>query len=442
MTAWRRRLGFGHWLAIIVVGGLAARIAYVAAIGTGLTLGFDAQWYGLEGGLLESGLGYIDPAAFYERFLGEPTATFPPLWPILVAGANRLGLTTTTQLQVVGALLGSITVLLAGLLGRRIAGPRTGLVTAVLVAGSPMLIAADGSVMSESLYVALVTAAMLLSYRALADPSVARFALVGLVVGLAALTRADVLFLAPILAGALGWKVTSGSPARRVALAATTLAVTAGVLIPWVAYSSIRMDSTVLVSTNSGGMLQGANCRSTFYGPLLGAWDPTCGTPRAQSESELAWASEARERALDYALSQPARLPLVASARVLRSWGLWAPVDQARLEAVETRDEGWQIFGWGYHMIVLALAVPGTVILVRRRAELTPVAALAVAVVVTAALSNGNQRFRLALDPVLAVMAATAILAAYRRIRPDAAAVDDGGVAGSPAPPHEVDADH
>ena len=253
-------------------------------------------------------------------------------------------------------------------------------------------------------------------------------------VGLAALTRADALFLAPILAGALGWKVTSGSPARRVALAATTLAVTAGVLIPWVAYSSIRMESTVLVSTNSGGMLQGANCRSTFYGPLLGAWDPTCGTPRAQSESELVWASEARERALDYALSQPARLPLVASARVLRSWGLWAPVDQARLEAVETRDEGWQIFGWGYHMIVLALAVPGTVILVRRRAELTPVAALAVAVVVTAALSNGNQRFRLALDPVLAVMAATAILAAYRRIRPDAEAVDDGGVAGSPAP--------
>ena len=74
-------------------------------------------------------------------------------------------------------------------------------------------------------------------------------------------------------------------------------AVTAGVLIPWVAYSSIRMESTVLVSTNSGGMLQGANCRSTFYGPLLGAWDPTCGRPRAQSESELAWASEARERA-------------------------------------------------------------------------------------------------------------------------------------------------
>ena len=78
-----------------------------------------------------------------------------------------------------------------------------------------MLIAADGSVMSESLYVALVTAAMLLSYRALAEPSVARFALVGLVVGLAALTRADALFLAPILAGALGWKVTSGSPPER-----------------------------------------------------------------------------------------------------------------------------------------------------------------------------------------------------------------------------------
>ena len=418
MTARWPRLGFGPWLAIIAAAGLAARIAYVAVIGTGLTLGFDAQWYGLQGGLIDSGLGYIDPDAFYQRFLGEPTATFPPLWPIVVAGANRLGLATTTHLQLVGAVVGSATVVLAGLLGRRVAGPRVGLVTALIVAGSPMLIAADGSVMSESLYVALVTAVMVLSYRALAAPSVLRFGLVGLMLGLAALTRADALFLAPILAGALGWRVTSGSPARRLALAATTLAVTVGVLTPWVVYSSTRMGSTVLVSTNSGGMLQGANCRSTYYGPLLGAWDPTCGRPRQQSESELAWASEARGRALDYARSQPARLPLVATARVLRTWGLWAPADQARLEAVETRDEGWQIFGWGYHMVVLGLAVPGTVILVRRRAELTPMAALAVAVVVTAALSNGNQRFRLAIDPVLAVLAATTILAALRRFRP------------------------
>ena len=102
------------------------------------------------------------PTRYYG--LGHTVATLripPSMWPIVLALANKAGAHTQTAYQIVGAAIGSITVALAGLLGRRVAGPSIGLVAAVIVACCPMLIVADGSIMSDTLYVAFVTAALL-----------------------------------------------------------------------------------------------------------------------------------------------------------------------------------------------------------------------------------------------------------------------------------------
>jgi hypothetical protein len=205
-------------------------------------------------------------------------------------------------------------------------------------------------------------------------------------------------------------------------------------LVPWTAYSSSRMGGFVAMSSNSGLVLEGANCPSAYDGTLLGAWDEDCIRPRDLAVPELTWAAESRQIGIDYALGEPARLPVVAAARVARLFGLWSPVEQARLESIETRSEGWQLVGWGYHVMVLALAVPGTVLLVRRRAELTPVVAVVAAVIVTAVVSYGNQRARLTLDPVLAVAAAVALLATVRALASDRASPRDVVPAGIRAP--------
>jgi len=411
-----QKLGFGPGLALIVGAGLVARVAYVLVIGADLVDGFDAIWYQLQAGTISTGLGYLDPDAFYQRLVGVPTANFPPLWPALLAAANLVGLDSRTSIQLVGALVGTVTVALTGLVGRRVAGRSVGMVAALIVALGPMLIAADGSLMSESLYVALVTALMLLSYRALDRPTLLRFALVGVLLGLAALTRADALFLAPILTIALLARVAGAPAGRRLLLGGALMASMVVLLIPWTAYSSSRMGGFVAMSSNSGLMLEGANCPSAYRGTLLGAWDEDCIRPRDPAVPELDWAAESRRIGIDYARSEPSRLPAVAAARFLRLWGLWSPVEQARLESIETRDESWQLFGWGYHIVVLAFAVPGTVLLFRRRAELTPLVALVGAVALTAVVSYGNQRARLTLDPVLAVAAAVAVHAAVREL--------------------------
>ena len=129
-----RRPRFEFVLVAIAVSGLVARVAHVFPIGRRLTLGSDAIWYALQAGPVASGQGSIDPAAFYRLGKQIPTANFPPLWSMALAVANRAGIHTQAGYQLVGAVFGSITVTLTGLLGRRVAGPRIGIVAALIVA--------------------------------------------------------------------------------------------------------------------------------------------------------------------------------------------------------------------------------------------------------------------------------------------------------------------
>jgi len=402
-------------LVVIVILGLAARTIYVLSIGQRITFGPDSIWYELQAGTIADGSGYVDPHAFYGLGHKIPTANFPPMWPIVLALVDKVGGHTQTAYQLVGAAIGSITVALAGLLGRRVAGPGVGLVAALIVAGCPMLIAADGSIMSDSLYVAFVTAALVASCRALDRPSVPRFGLVGLFVGLATLTRSDGLFLAPILALALVWRMGSSSTARRVVLGASMLGVVCVTQSPWIVSSSARLGGVVAMSSNSGSMLEGANCPGTYGGPLIGEWDPACQQlVRPPGQSELQWSAASRNEGIHFARTHLGRLPVVVVARELRIWGLWAPVPQARLESIESRDQTWQLIGWAYDLLVLVVAVPGTRILVRRSSKIAPLVAVVIAVMATAALSYGSQRFMLAAEPALAVAAASAVMFVWR----------------------------
>ena len=93
---------------------------------------------------------------------------------------------------------------LVGLLGRRVASSAVGLTAAALAAVYPMLFLGEATLMSESLYVMLVTLVLLCTYRAYDDPKPARFAVLGLAVGAATLTRAEGALLGAVLAIGLG----------------------------------------------------------------------------------------------------------------------------------------------------------------------------------------------------------------------------------------------
>jgi hypothetical protein len=94
---------------------------------------------------------------------------------------------------------------LTGLVARRILSPGAALAAAGITAASPLLIAADGSLMAESLFTILVTGAVLAAYVVIARPRVGGWIALGALLGAAALTRTDAPVVAPILVAVVAW---------------------------------------------------------------------------------------------------------------------------------------------------------------------------------------------------------------------------------------------
>src|SRR5215218_9956578 len=96
-------------------------------------------------------------------------------------------------------IFGALVVLVIGLLGRSVAGNRAGLVAAAIAAVYPNLWINDGLVMSEALATLSVALAILLTYRFIRAPKPSTAAWVGVAVGLAMLTRAELGLLLPLM---------------------------------------------------------------------------------------------------------------------------------------------------------------------------------------------------------------------------------------------------
>jgi asparagine N-glycosylation enzyme membrane subunit Stt3 len=325
--------------------------------------------------------------------------------------------------QLVGAAAGTVTVVCTGYIGRRIGGPAVGLLAAGLAAVSASLIAVDGSMMSETIAIPLLTAAVWLALVAIERGAWWRFALLGAVLGLATLARADALITGTLVIAATALAVPMDGR-RRFTLAAAAFAALALVVSPWAIRNEVEVGTPAIATISTAQTITGANCGSTYGGRLLGYWDPACLDENSRGDlDELAWNSHQTRRGLHYARTHASRVPLVVVARELRVLGLFHPLAQARLDAIETRSHNWQVFAWAMDLVTMVLGAVGLVRVARsqRRAAL-PLFAVVMSVFVTVALSYGNQRFRVTCEPVLLVGTAVAVVGLTRRPRAPLAA--------------------
>lgn len=409
------RGAFARAAVAIALGALVLRVAYVFLLGAHPTLGADSTWYALQSGTIADGVGYVDPRRFFAFQGAPPTALYPPLWPGLLAVVHELGTDSLRAYRITGGVVGAVTVLLTAFLGRSLAGPRVGIVAAIVVATSPFLIAADGSLMSESLFIALVTGAVLAGVHARRRGGFAGFALVGLLLGLATLARSDGILIMLVLVPVLAIRV-SGPALRRVGLAAIAVAAVVVVLAPWAIRSSDAMGETTLLSNNSGSLISGANCPTTYSGRQLAGWDITC-IPFLHDLSEAKRSAKQRQAGVDYVRDHLGRAVVVAPLRAVRGWGLWSPSVLLDAEVGESRVRSMQTVGWVASLVLLALAVGGVVVMRRARQELAELLAIIGAATLVLAASWGNQRFRLVAEPELAVLASAALVHLWTRIR-------------------------
>lgn len=382
-------------LAVIAAGALGIRVAAALSARDFLVQGDAFAFHQVAQGLAEG-------RGFRSAVTGAPTAEYPPAWEVLLAAADLVGANGYFSHRLIGALLGTLTVVLIGLLGQAVASRGAGLLAAGIAAVHPLLWVADASLMSESLYGVLLVAALLAAHHR-------RPVVLGVLLGLAALTRGEALALVVLLVVPLFWREW-----RALALAVGAFSL---VLAPWTVRNLVTFDSPVLISSNANGIWTGANCPATYRGDLIGAWRFQCYTPVRSGEDEAEYFARQRDEGLAYLRDNAERLPAVMVARLARLANVW-DVDQAIfLDAQEGRLPGPTRWGIRAGWLVMLLAAAGFVVQRRRRGPLLVLGAPIVLVVLVALATYGSTRFRYAAEPVLCVLAAVALTAAWPRLR-------------------------
>jgi 4-amino-4-deoxy-L-arabinose transferase-like glycosyltransferase len=411
-----RKLGdFYRNLAVIAAVALVLRVLYVLFIVRHGHLGLDGGSYRDLALNLRDGRGYV---GLSDKGVLAPTATFPPGFPAFLAAASFVVGRTVLGLRVATAALGVVSVVLIGLLARWLAGERAGLVAAGLAAVYLPLITTDGSLMAETLYLVLVLLSVIGCLWLHERPAASRAVLVGLAIGLAAITRSEGLLLVPFVAApaVVLSRVTSLTIARRTALIALVACAAVAVVVPWHIRNARTFAQPVWFSGNSASVVAGTACDQHFEGSETGWWTFGCmalpGSPHFADQSGVYAAL--RRHAFEYTRSHLSSMPRVELIRELRAWGMWAPRQQASpaFEAGEGRVEGWQLAAWGFYLVVLVLAVVGFVVAGRRGIARWPLLGLILMVVTSVALTYGNQRFRIAAEPALLIFAAIGLTAA------------------------------
>ncbi len=448
MNRLRWPASFAGRLLLITLLGLVIRVGYVVVVERGDPLSGDAIGYHHNANLLADGRGFIEPFRYIyggqeEVVLAdgttttvvtpvgheEPTAGHPPAWTVILSVASFLGFTSVFAHQLVGAVVGTLTIPMAGVLGRELVSERVGLITAGLTAVYAFIWLNDGLVMSETAAILAATAATWAGVRFWREPTLRTAVVFGLLGGLGALSRAEMVLYLPIVAAvavlrtALPWR-------DRVGRFATVGVVSVAVISPWVVYNLGRFAEPVLLSNGTGTVWVQANCDPTYYGPNLGYWELTCGLPQPYGPNgELLDESErdivVRERAVEYISNHTERLvTVVVPARILRTWALYDPVEQLRLDIyAEERTFALSVVGLVQLYVMAPFAAAGAWSLWRRKLPLLPVALWIPLVTFTVAIAFGNTRYRTVAEISVVALAAVGVDALWRRLRPERATV-------------------
>ncbi len=198
---------------------------------------------------------------------------------------------------------------------------------------------------------------------------------------------------------------------------ASALGVALVVLAPWAGRNVARFDR-VLLSTNDGTAIAGANCPATYDGPHPGGFDLACVVvPHARGGNEAERFGRLRDQGIAYARDHAARVPVIAAIHVGTLWGVWEPGRQVH---VTGRSVTVQRVGVVVYYLVALLGIAGAWALRRRHVVLAILLAPAAVATVAALATFGNTRLRHGAEVVLLALAgvACARLSAHRCAAP------------------------
>lgn len=426
----------GSWI------GLGALVA-VLLLGLGLRVGeawdgrapvYDAQAYAAIARNLDEGHGFtVGPTAT------QPSSNYSPGLPLFVAGVYEVtGGVHERFARIVLAVVGSLAVLFAYLVGRRLGrrqiqralenGPHGGsnsagaefwlaLAGALVVAVYPALIEYQGMLMSEPLAATLLAGGVLAVLWAW-EGGWARWVLPGALFGALALVRPEYLGVAVLVAAVVYARKAMGDWRHSLLGAAVFFAAVVVIVAPWTIRNTVALDRFVPISTGGGQVL--------FAGTYL----PSDGDPEKVGAEVLAenpqlFGPDAAQRLrLEQILARlaHARYPATDTDQALSKMGkeqLWdditeEPAQYAGFVATKVgriwshgprdvlREPVWEVLHWA----LVALGLLGLAILAwRRRWEALLLGTIFLAITAISALLVASPRRVLVLVPLLAPLA-------------------------------------
>jgi 4-amino-4-deoxy-L-arabinose transferase-like glycosyltransferase len=416
-------------LAAITAAGFVWRVGYTLATkrhDTNLFDEGDAFFYRAVAENLARGEWFTVP------FNGAPAADHPPLTVLVSTPAAWLFEGSVLAGRLTMTLVGTVAIVAIALLGRAVAGPVAGLVAAALAAVNPNFWMNDAVIMSEAISTVLIALLMLAGVALARSPTVSRAAVAGALCGLTVLARAEIGLFLPLMI--LPIVVTAHGLDARQRLGRLTVAALAAVAVvaPWTVSNLLRFDEPVLISTNDGTTLLGANCPDTYDTAKIGSWSLDCVLDLSSGEGDPSTqAGEQRKLAFEYIGDHAGRLPLVVVAREGRTFGYWRPDQMVYANQGEGRPRWASWAGLAGFWVLVPFAVAGALRLRRSGTTLAPFAAALATVVAVSALFYGIPRFRLPLDVAVTVLAAVAIAGLISSRRRDEATA---GAAAASAP--------
>jgi 4-amino-4-deoxy-L-arabinose transferase-like glycosyltransferase len=420
---------------------------------------YDAQGYATIAANLERGEGFtLGPGAT------QPASNYSPGLPLLVDAVYELsGGVHERSARLVLALLGSLSVLFAYLIGRRISGSTAGLIGAGVVAIYPALVEYQGMLMGEPLAAALLSGAVLavlwasgptapgarvLSRRpspmcsdaaarrpplwgtpATVPPARWRWLIPGLLLGGLALTRPEYLAISLLMAVVVF--VRGGRDGWRECLPQALILLLGLVLIvaPWTIRNAVALDRFVPISTGGGQVL------------FAGSYLPSGGDPERVGEGVLE-----RHPGLRHRLPADARLEQILAALAAQRYPgvetdpalarmgrerLWddiaeQPLDYAgfvvakawRIWAFGPRDVMRKPFWRAFHWSLVLFGLAGLALLAsQRRWEAFLIGVVLLAATATGVLLVASPRRVLVTIPLVAALAGVGANGAYAWLR-------------------------
>jgi 4-amino-4-deoxy-L-arabinose transferase-like glycosyltransferase len=398
-------------LVALVLVGLGLRLAWVFYVDT-VPLGGDPSWYFSVAKNLAAGHGYVADHEIYsdQPILRQPTAFWPPAYPLLLAGVWKAFGVSIGSAKVLNALLSALTIPFVWMLGRRVFDDRAAWVAAGIYAVFPNGISWLPLLFPEALFTLIfaITLWVLVEPRFKAVPARAAFA-AGILAGLAALTRGQGVVLLPVAVAfwilAVGWREASRRTALMIAGAVLLIA-------PWTVRNWITLGSPVLISTNAGVTLRighAADATGTTRWPT----DAVDGIEAWQSPYYPDWEVRSyrvyTRRAITYAATHPREEADLARLKIYHLYrsdsGVIPWVTTLGVTPIEPRgleDSLWWVFDVAYYGLVFG-AVLTAPLWLKRDARRQLLLIVLVVWTLFHIMFQGEPRYHVPLFPIFAV---------------------------------------